>query len=358
MLNKESRILYSLNVSWSWIEQRPHILANELSKYYEVVAIAPKSVLRTLLRSEKQLSNFSGVSRSHYVLPSSLCGGIAEKLMRAINDRGCYRDVEKFDCLWLSHPKQIQYLPSTYSGKIVYDCMDDHASMVPSAEREELRKLEKALLKRADVVFVTSVYLKKMIGRDDAVLVRNGYKQGNLCPISGAAAQPFHTIAYFGTVSQWFDFDAVGAVVQRLSNISFRIIGPTEVRRDIDRVEYTGPVKHQELFDSVSDCSCLIMPFKVNDIIKAVDPVKLYEYIAFGKCVISVRYPEVERFGDYVYFYESADELVELIKDLADKGFPPKYTEESRTAFLRSNTWESRVKTIVVTLAKHGIIPR
>lgn len=340
---------------WSWIEQRPQIIANELNSHFEVVTVAPKSVLRSLFHQDKQLSGFSGVSRSYYVLPSCFNKGLVEKAMIMLNNKRCYGDIDRFGCVWLSHPSQIEHLPSTYGGTVVYDCMDDHISMASNANKEILSIQEKRLLDRADIVFVSSVYLKEKINCQKAVLVRNGYKQGSLFPVESAKLVSTHTIAYFGTVSQWFDFDAIDAVVRNFDHIRFRLIGPAEIEKRIERVEYAGPVKHSKLFDSVSDCSCLIMPFKVNEIIKAVDPVKLYEYIAFGKCVISVRYPEIERFSDYVYFYETQDELMNLVADLSRAGFPPKYTESSRLSFLEENTWEQRIATVTETLKSHGI---
>lgn len=354
----KSNILYVMNVPWSWIEQRPQILANKLADSFDVTCISPRSLVRAALKLEKNHSEFNGESRSYYFLPNMLSHSIIGCAVDAANKCRCYHDINRFKCVWLSHPSQIECVPSTYAGTVVYDCMDDHAAMECGKEKEVLLRQEKNLIDRADVIFASSEYLMRTIGDNNTVLVRNGYKQGNLQSVAKAKKQSTYTVAYFGTVSQWFDFDSIRAVVRTMNSIFFRIIGPADVQQSIDHVDYRGPVKHQELFDSVSDCSCLIMPFKVNDIIKAVDPVKLYEYIAFGKCVISVKYPEVERFGDYVYFYESTDELVELVNDLAGKGFPPKYTEESRAAFLRSNTWESRAETIVAMLAKHGITPR
>ena len=351
----KSNILYALNVPWSWIEQRPQILANKLADSFDITCISPKSLVRTVLKLERKHSDFRGESRAYYYLPSKLNHGIIRYAVGAVNKHRCYHDIDCFKCVWLSHPSQIECVPSTYDGTVVYDCMDDYVAMSCGTEKEALLQQEKRLIDRADVIFTSSEYLMRAVGKSNTVLVRNGYKQGNLQSVAEAKLQNKYTIAYFGTVSQWFDFDSIRAIVQKMNNIFIRIIGPVEVQQNIEHVDYRGSVRHQDLFDSASDCSCLIMPFKVNDIIKAVDPVKLYEYIAFGKCVLSVRYPEVERFGDYVYFYESTDELVELVNDLASRGFPPKYTEESRAAFLRNNTWENRTEMIVATLAKYGI---
>ena len=87
---------------------------------------------------------------------------------------------------------------------------------------------------------------------------------------------------------------------------------------------------------------CLIMPFVVNDIVRFVDPVKLYEYIAFGKCIVSIYYPEIERFRDFVFFYRTPEEYRKLLDKLTESGFPPKYTDVQRENFLKENTWNMR----------------
>ena len=46
------------------------------------------------------------------------------------------------------------------------------------------------------------------------------------------------------------------------------------------------------------------MPFVVNDLIKSVDPVKLYEYLAFKVPVISVYYPEIKYFKNMLIFIQ------------------------------------------------------
>jgi hypothetical protein len=47
-----------------------------------------------------------------------------------------------------------------------------------------------------------------------------------------------------------------------------------------------------------------------------VDPVKLYEYVALGRPVITVHYPELERFRGLVTFYDSEAEFLEAIRCL------------------------------------------
>ena len=136
-------------------------------------------------------------------------------------------------------------------------------------------------------------------------------------------------------------------------DVYYHIIGPREVEAiENSNIVFEGTVEHAKLYEYIKDYDALIMPFIVNDIILSVDPVKLYEYISFGKCIISVYYPEIERFEPYVYFYKTQEEYDELINDLKEKGFPPKYSSEQQKRFLKENSWEYRYKAIKESIEK------
>jgi hypothetical protein len=85
------------------------------------------------------------------------------------------------------------------------------------------------------------------------------------------------------------------------------------------------------------------MPFQVTPLIESVDPVKLYEYINFGKPILSVYYDEIARFAPFVHFYRSHDEALDIISQLAAAKIGRKYSEIEREAFLSANSWMERV---------------
>jgi sulfatase maturation enzyme AslB (radical SAM superfamily) len=88
------------------------------------------------------------------------------------------------------------------------------------------------------------------------------------------------------------------------------------------------------------------MPFKINDLILSVDPVKLYEYVNFNKNIITVHYEEIERFHEFVHFYNDTEEYLSVIKELKGNN-TLKYSNEQRQKFLVENTWNKRVEQIL-----------
>ena len=47
----------------------------------------------------------------------------------------------------------------------------------------------------------------------------------------------------------------------------------------------------------------LVMPFKLDDLVQAVNPVKLYEYVYSHKPAIAIHYAETEQFEQFVHLY-------------------------------------------------------
>lgn len=345
---RRERLLYMLNVPWDWIEQRPQILARGLSHYYEVECFEPRSLRRAL--SFAHGSQDSPLMHPRWIAPDRLAGSPIDSVLQRKNRLIAKELLESVDTAWLSYPDQVDLLPKDYHGWVVYDCMDDHHAMAGAARAEKVAAQERRLLQRADLVIASSKRLIDRIDHPNKVLVRNGFKAEMLRPIANPVHLPRHKIGYFGTIAEWFDFQSLEHVHREIPDVSFKLIGPAERGFDQSGFECVGSVPHERLYSAVEDCSCLIMPFTVNETVKAVDPVKLYEYMALGKCVISCQYDEINRFGDYVYFYRDKYELKSLIDYLISAGFPPKYNAQSRDEFLQKNSWDSRMHVIIDAL--------
>ena len=242
------------------------------------------------------------------------------------------------------------------SVPVIYDCMDNHPSFIKNNNnRSKIVVQEKELIKKARYVLCSSQKLKSVllerygngIGQKTTI-VRNGYN-GELTKLEICQLQSKQTyrIAYFGTLSSWFNFEFLIRSLDDIPEVEYVLMGPiagVEIPKH-KKIKYIGTVEHDELYDTVKNTDCLFMPFIVNEIIESVDPVKLYEYINFGKDILCVKYPEVERFEPYVNFYNTYDEYIDQIRKMM-KNHERKYTDDQRIDFLKENDWKSRVRQI------------
>lgn len=344
------KILYLMGIDWYWIKQRPQIIAEMLSKDHDITVVYQKEIVRrvALRKSKDELQN----SLALPVLPYRDKSRIVHAVQKLLFDQRI-RNISAFDMVWIGHPLLYRYVPPSYRGKIVYDCMDNYTALCEDMRiRKTIRQSESKLIKRADLVFVSSSHLKEKIETDyqheGAVLVRNGFIADAIYRPSRLTERNKVKIGYFGTIAEWIDFSALIKSLEKMQDLEYHFWGPisdTTVPQH-PRLFLEGVAEHGQLWDKVKDMDCLIMPFKVNGIIEAVDPVKLYEYISMGKMIIAPYYKEIERFAPYVYFYHNENELINLLYKLQSRELTFMYSGSQQDDFLEDSTWDKRYEII------------
>lgn len=355
----KEKILYIMHVDWSWIKQRPQFVAEGLSKNFKLKVIFPK-LKKDLAYKRAKISNVTKNDikfSSTYQLPlrgrMKLVGLLNEFLNHVLFRVNI--TIFRPDYIWITYPPYTKYVPASDRYKIIYDCMDDAENFFSKdlAMRDLVSRQEIELLSKSDAVIVSSQSLYELVSKKLPTskklhLVRNAFG-GDIINLPTAEVNDSKSfkIGYIGTISSWFDFEALEYCTKKINNLEFHLIGPSEVNipNDVKGIHFQGPVNHSELFSKIQKFDCLIMPFKINDLILSVDPVKLYEYINFDKPIISISYPEIQRFSDYVHFYTDKNSLLKLIKGMVNNSteINKKYTSTDRIDFLTANDWNSRL---------------
>lgn len=348
------KILYYSLVDWDWIKQRPQFIALGLAENgFDIRTIYLRQYRRIGLR---KVESGKVQLRPIYRIPP--CGfkfSLINKVNCWIVRRKVAREIHHFqpDIIWMTHPSQLADIPDVFTGQIIYDCMDDFDVLGASAmSRENTRRQEQSLCSRANLIFTSSSILqKKICGNtpDQAqrvYLIRNGCN-GKLYPrVTGDHGERLYA-GYVGTIAEWFDFDLVMESLERIPDLEYFLIGPVLIKNPPmhNRIHYLGTVAHEKLFNIVKDMDCLVMPFRLVDVVLAVDPVKLYEYISWQKNIITVDYPEICQFGEFVHRYTDADEYCAALIQLENTQLVS-YSEKDAARFLASNAWSNRVDLI------------
>lgn len=343
------KILYLNHVCWEWIFQRPQILELMIEKDFECAVVNKHFIFgKTTANNNVMPKNGKNV----WLFPKYQDFKVLSVLNNLIYKLYVRTLINKYDAVWVCHPSLFYSIPQKFPGKVIYDCMDNHEAFKTDEEQKALlRKEEDALIKRANLVFATSDKLKDTVpGLKKAVLVRNGYLSNvEQLEIKKSIKKDEYKIGYFGTVAEWFDYELLMKSIEKFNSIYYHVLGPISSGLKFEQssnIIFEGTVEHSKLAERIKEYDALIMPFTINEIILSVDPVKLYEYINFGKCIISIWYPEIDRFEPFVYFYKNEKEYIELISKLFSEGFPPKYSDKDRELFLSENTWEARYSLI------------
>ena len=124
--------------------------------------------------------------------------------------------------------------------------------------------------------------------------------------------------------------------IRKINDIEYHFIGPCELKNKLteDRIKFHGVINRRS-YNYVKHLDCFIMPFKLNKLVKSVDPVKLYEYINYNKPIISVYYEELEYFSKFIHFYYNTKDLINFLKNMTLNKLERKYSSNERVEFLK-----------------------
>ena len=247
--------------------------------------------------------------------------------------------------------------------KIVYDCMDDHGGF--STNSHAMLEGEQRLIRESDLTIATSQALKTKVEAltGKCLLVPNAtdFEHFSNAPAERPLrALPHPIIGYYGAISDWFDMGLIRLAAQAHPDWSFVLIGNTfgaDGHRDLaglPNVHFLGEQPYSALPGFLQSFDVCCIPFKLNRLTQATNPVKFFEFISAGKPVVSVRLPELLPYVPEVYLADDGPDFVrQLERALAEDNAQRR---AARVALARRNTWA--VRQAAVHQAVTDLFPR
>ncbi len=244
-----------------------------------------------------------------------------------------------------------------WSWRIIYDCMDEWENF-PRVRSESLA-LEKELVQSCDLLVVTAqrLYDKWQTYQRQIVLARNAADYqfyATRCrpnKLLGEVRQPI--IGYYGAIADWFDIELLAEVARLRPQYTFVLLGgifdvDVSPLQALPNVKLLGQQPYETMPQYLYHFAACIIPFKINPITEATDPVKFYEYLSGGKPVVSVNLPELKPYHDHVYLAENAPGFAaQLDRALAEDS---QKKAEERKALARQHSWAERCQRITDSL--------
>lgn len=176
---------------------------------------------------------------------------------------------------------------------ITYDCLD-HLSVQAPGKSELAVRLEKDLFGMADhVICVSRNLADDLRSRTDKSVftVSNGFPEEYL---SESVTYPDKPVAGFcGSMYEWFDFSLIRDAAEALPDVHFILTGPVRNKKDLHplqhlaNVEINPAIPFEKVKSEIMRFSVGMIPFKRDTISYFCDPIKMYEYSALGKPVVS-----------------------------------------------------------------------
>ena len=271
-----------------------------------------------------------------------------------------YRDMDiGASCAILQFPfwRQIGLgLRQAWGARVVYDCMDDWQNWPTEPLPGEFSLAEeKKLVGESDVLVVTSreLHARHTASGVTSKLIPNAadFDFFRNAPVAGSLLSklPRPVVGYFGAIADWFDVELMIEVARSRPQYSFALIGQVHLSdisklKALRNVHLLGEKNYQELPGYLREFDVCTLPFRMNSLTRAVDPVKVYEYLSQGKAVVSTPLPELSPLYELLYFADGADKFASQIdKALGERD---EKLVAQRVEFAARNTWASRVKVL------------
>ncbi len=163
-------------------------------------------------------------------------------------------------------------------------------------------------------------------------------------------------VCYYGALAKWFDYDLVKkiAATDRYSVVLFGIKYDESFDENLngeDNIYFMGPRDYKVLKNYAKKCDILTIPFKINDITRATSPVKVFEYMALHKPIVTTDMNECRKYEsiligrDHDDFIKKLDCAAELSKK---DGYIALLDKEAR-----ENDWSMKAKAIIDLISRY-----
>jgi teichuronic acid biosynthesis glycosyltransferase TuaH len=121
-------------------------------------------------------------------------------------------------------------------------------------------------------------------------------------------------------------------------------------------VIFTGSKKISELPAYVAYSDCTLIPFQCNTLTKSIYPLKINEYLAAGKPVVTTNFShDINDFKDVAYLADSHEEFLKQIEKSLAEDSPER--QKLRIKVAEQNSWKARVGTFWELIKKHSGSP-
>jgi glycosyltransferase involved in cell wall biosynthesis len=261
--------------------------------------------------------------------------------------------------LWNFSPLHAPAIRHIAHQVLVQDICDEWCNYIPDeGGRRAVAWAENDITQKADVVFVGTDNARQMRQhlREDIQVVHHAADYAHFSSASlpettvaeDIAALPHPIIGSVGVMdAQRFDVELVEALALARPQWSFALVGPVREGLNLDRLKQLSNVyllgnrPIADLPRYLKGMDVTVIPYCDNEATRNIYPLKLQEYLATGKPVVSRGLPAIRPYGDVVALADSPDAFLAAIEAALVED-PAR--ADARQAVARQNSWEQRVE--------------
>jgi glycosyltransferase involved in cell wall biosynthesis len=240
----------------------------------------------------------------------------------------------------------------------VYECVDEFRAAKGLISPAVIGEMEDSLLRKVRMTVVTHENLLAHRGRlcantfhipnaADTLTLRDA-AMGRFETPADIAKIPHPRFGFVGFIHYWIDLNLIRFLAAKRPDWSFILIGPKSRFTKLGNlnsyrnVYLLGRKSESAIASYLQSFDCCINPYLTGPLAEHCNPLKLYEYLAAGKPVVSTDMQAARQFNGEVDVAASYEEFLKMCSDRIAQLPEPPSTIERRLKVAEPHSWESR----------------
>jgi glycosyltransferase involved in cell wall biosynthesis len=254
--------------------------------------------------------------------------------------------------VWVAVPSAGEVAESIAAAGLVYQ-RTDRFEEFPGVDQRRIAALDARLKRRADLTLFCATSLMTAESEDcrRAVFIDHGVDFDRF--VRGASEpEPEEMrkigrprIGFVGAIDpHTFDPDLLRDLVRRLPDLQFVLVGGSTLPPDWiaePNLHRLGQKCYDEVWRYPGACDVLIMPWNRSSWIRDCNPVKLKEYLATGRPIVTTDFDELRRYDGLVTVATDAESFAAGIR-MAVASAADAAAQKRRRERVRAETWQAK----------------
>jgi glycosyltransferase involved in cell wall biosynthesis len=256
--------------------------------------------------------------------------------------------------LWTFVPTSSEYVGRLGEAMVIYYCTDEWSGF-KAVDGKKVGEMVRSLATRADIVFATSRLLVEKLHcfNPRTYLASHGVQHAMFAQAleestrvpDDLAALPRPVLGFYGLIEEWLDLDLIAYLAKRHPEWSIVLIGKvcvnTSVCDALPNVHLLGRRPHAELPAYCKGLDVALIPHKVNELTRHMNPIKLREYLSAGLPIVSTDVPEMRHYPESCIVAHSYEQFEAGVAVALATDSPA--ARRRRSESMRDQTWDRKV---------------
>jgi glycosyltransferase involved in cell wall biosynthesis len=270
--------------------------------------------------------------------------------------------------LWFFYPEAFWLFKDLQSKQKIYHLVDFYWNYPfyykSIKDKFRAKALSIKTAQKADMVFCSSQeiykYIHSQVKSKNIFLLENGSNTKYIhTQMSKINKEPIKLkkikkprICFIGNMENYrFNLNLLEFLVKNLSQQSFILIGKDNHENSISKLSqkykncfYLGSKLFVKLIVYLKFCDVFIIPYKINVYTKGVLPIKLFEYLATGKPIVTSDLLNLKKYQDLIYIAKNKKQFLSILKQLVKGRVESNTIKKQRIKTALKHDWSKLIE--------------